>query len=368
MNKLPRTFCITLKETPLRTKLFLEEAIKTGIQPIIFNGIFGPQMKLTPRLTNELECPGQNIYMTDGAVGCYLSHYMLWNVLLYQPDDEFLILEDDAIFADGFLEKFHSVYSRLPSNWKMAYVGWLPYGNDKNKIVVDEGICIKQPSATHAYLIKKSALKLACDSIQPCCSPLDLTIGAKFLSCIKFYVFDPPLITQRSYLNAADSVWNSLVYDWKSDLYGVKKKILKKLSLVEGWHSIEKTENDSWRWSKDKFVINVPDAADSVILVCSTPVENTVQVKQGDKLLDFPLVIGDNQIEIVTNLPDAPITKIEANVTIPFIPFERDKKSSDSRVLGICLKKIIVNTATTKLEVGVTELSAIAPPSLSFKL
>lgn len=368
MNKIPRIFCVTLKETPIRSKTFSEMAVKMGIDYTFFYGVFGSRMKLTPRLPNDLECPGQNIFMTDGAVGCYLSHYILWHVLQYQPDDEFLIVEDDAIFVDGFVEKFQQLYSRLPSNWDMVYVGWLPFGDGVDKLVVDEGITIRQLSATHAYLIKKSALKLACDSIQPCSSPLDLTIGTKLLPCIKYYVFDPPLATQRSFQNSGDPIWNSLVYDWKSDLYGVRRKFTKQLALGDGWHNLERNEKTSWRWSNAAFVLQIPSNIESVCIECSTPVENALTITIGENISSFPLSPGDNTLEIKTKGG----SKLEGKIKFPYAPAEHDKNSSDPRTLGICLRKLILRVGATDVAVDVQEISSLNPtPSIStmsFKL
>lgn len=361
MNKFPRTFCITLKETPLRTKYFLESAKKAGIDVEFFHGVFGSRLKLTPRQPNELECPGQNIFMTDGAVGCYLSHFILWNILLYLPDEEFLILEDDAVFIDGFKDKFQLLYSRLPTNWGMVYVGWLPYGDNVKQLVVDEGISIRQPSATHGYLIKKSILKMACDAIQPCSSPIDLTILSKLLPCIEYYLFDPPLITQRSFENRTDPIWNSLVYDWKTDVYGNKKTMLKSFSLSSGWHDVEHSDTEQWRWSKDAFNITIPLNIVSITLICSTPIKNVLNVFQGETPLSFELNIGDNTI----NIPSNGYTKLDCQVQIPFIPVSCDENSKDERQLGICLKKTILHTGTFDLEINLTDLS---PAPMSFKL
>lgn len=365
MFKIPRSFCITLKETPLRTEGFVKLANESGLTDVsLFYGVFGPRMKLTPTLSNELECPGQNIFMTEGSVGCYLSHYILWNVLLNLPEDEFFIMEDDAVFAEDFLKKFECLYNKLPSPWDMVYVGWLPHGGEDKKTVVDEGICIRQPCATHAYLIKKTALRMACEMLHPCCSPIDLTIRAKLLPRLTYYVLDPSLVGQRSYLAAGDPVWNSLGYDWKTDLYGVRRKLLKELSLGEGWHNIEKNNTENWRWSKDSFTIQIPPTAQSVVLECSTPIENSLKLVLGNACVDFPLTVGNNIIDIHTENLD----KIEGKLEAPFIPSEHDQNSLDARVLGICLKKVSLVTGLTKIDVDVSELSPPAPLPISFKL
>lgn len=364
MTNFPRAFCVTLKDTPLRTKHFIDSCNKIGLKVELFYGVWGDHIKLTPRLPNEIECPGKNIYMTDGAVGCYLSHFILWNVLLYQPENEFLIFEDDAIFVDDFSEKFKSYSSRLPSNWDIVFVGWVPYGNNTRVMKVDENISIRHPSATHAYMIKKSALQLAIDVIQPCGSPIDLIMVRKLLPQLKYYVFDPSIVTQKSYANSNDSIWNSLVYDWNNDLYGIKNKFIKNTSLGEGWNDVEQNDTEMWRWSKDNFEIKIPKNIESITLECSTPVENSVEIIIGESKMNFPLCIGNNSF----NVPTKEQTILHGKLLKQFIPSKVDSKSNDDRILGICLKKLIINTGTTKLELGVREISAGEIMPISFKL
>jgi GR25 family glycosyltransferase involved in LPS biosynthesis len=366
MFKFPRSFCVTLKETPMRTKSFLQEAKKAEIPVELFYGLFGQRVRLTPRLPNDLECPGQNVFLTDGAVGCYLSHLILWNVLQHLPEEEFLILEDDAVFVDGFKERFEHYYNRLPANWDMVYIGWLPYDDDQRKVIVDDGIVIRQPAATHGYLIKKSALRLACDVIQPCSAPLDLTIGAKLLPCLKYFVLDPPLITQRSYLNSNDAIWNSLVYDWKRDLYGVKAKILRKLMLVDGWHGEEQDGTGIWRWSEQTFSISVPANIENITLFCTTPIANNLEVIQGDHSQKITLVQGENLVKISIKGDTTIVGKLDQ----PFIPMDHEPDSNDARELGICLKKISLQSGTTIFDILISELGYVkrVPSNASFKV
>jgi hypothetical protein len=61
MNKIPRTFCITLKETHTRTREFLEEAKKHELDVELFYGVFGEKTGLRlkqliprPRSVKEL--------------------------------------------------------------------------------------------------------------------------------------------------------------------------------------------------------------------------------------------------------------------------------------------------------------------------
>jgi GR25 family glycosyltransferase involved in LPS biosynthesis len=362
MNEVPRTFCITLKETPLRTRSFNDSAKTAGVTAELFYGVFGKKLGMIPKYPNILESSNSEIFMTEGAVGCVFSHLTLWKALSILPENEFMVLEDDALFTEGFKDKFHSLYIKLPSNWEFVYVGWIPYGNDMIPVKVEEGISIQLPSATHAYLVKKSVLERLVDATYPIQSPLDLTLINKVLPTINYYVFDPSLVGQKSYENTSDSMWASLVYDWKNDLYNCKKKLMREVSLDEGWHLSEENETEVWRWSKDRFTINVPKSIDSLSIVCSVPFSNEIIITVGGHENKLPLKVGTNEISVITYGE----TLISGVVTNPFVPSEKSSDTDDPRVLGICLKRLIMKMGVVTIPIEFSDLSPALSPPLKF--
>lgn len=364
MNKLPRTFCVTLKETPLRKKAFQESAKKAGIEATMFDGILGTRMGLIAKFPNTIECPGGNVMLNEGALGCNMSHFILWHVLKYLPDEEFLIFEDDALIEPDFKEKFFPIYEKLPIDWQMAYVGWIPYGKDIPPLAIEDGISIRIPSATHAYLVKKSILNELCDALLPIQSPLDLTLIRRVLPRIKYYVFDPSIVEQRSFLNVNDPVWLSLTYDWKNDHYGAKSTMLKDLALKSGWHPLENNDKEKWIWSQNEFSITLPKNIDAVTLDCSTPIPNAVFMDRGTEKRKLPLVVGNNLITVATS----GVEELRASMDERFIPSQRDTQSKDSRTLGICLKNITLHVGAQTIAVDIADLAQKIEPPMSFKL
>ena len=352
MNKMPRTFCLSLRETPIRTRIFQESAKMIGLDAEIFYGLFGQRLHLKPVLSNELECPGRNNYMSENGVACNLSHLLLWNVMKYLPEDEFLVLEDDAVFDEKFMEKFSALYDQLPADWQFVYVGWIPYGKDITPVTVTDGISIRTPAGTHAYLVKKSALEILCDAIQPVQSNIDLTIIHQCLPKLKYYVFDPPLVIQRTYCNIKDTVWTSLIYDWKSDLQGYKRRMFRELNLKEGWFDLEKDKSSHWCWSQENFTIQLPTCIEKLSLYLSSPISNQLSIILNGNRTEHKLVTGDNELHIETQ--NAPM--LTGNVQMPFIPCKHNPKSSDSRLLGISLRRMVLDIGPTQIEVDISEL------------
>jgi len=346
---IPRSFCVTLKETPLRTKGFFE-MMKDRIDVEPFYGVMGPRMGLVPKLPNEIECPGRSIYLNEQAVGCNMSHFLLWNAMKYMPEDEFMVFEDDAVLCDDFFTKFPALYERLPKDWQMVFVGWLP-SNYPPQPRLDDGISLLLPSGTHAYMVKKSILNDLCECMMPFQSNIDLTIVSRLLPKIRYYTFDPSLVSQKSYLNVNDSTWNSLVYDWKHDLYGCKRKILREIALGDGWHNIERNDKEMWRWSEDVFTFIIPNNIDRIKFIASTARPNTL-VLQGAEKREYDLKVGDNEIIIES----VGVKNITGRVLDQFIPKNEVADSQDGRILGICLKKIFLIMGVNEIEVSLEEI------------
>lgn len=72
-----------------------------------------------------------------GGVGCYLSHTSVWKKFLERPEPYAMVLEDDAVLYDGFLEDFQNAmkdatllpqvpdvwFFNVPTQWYYEYKG-----------------------------------------------------------------------------------------------------------------------------------------------------------------------------------------------------------------------------------------------------
>ena len=69
---------------------------------------------------------GKNLQkFTKAEIACSLSHYKLWkNLTLDRDADNYLILEDDAVFKEGFTNFWNQVFSKhIPENYNLIYLG-----------------------------------------------------------------------------------------------------------------------------------------------------------------------------------------------------------------------------------------------------
>jgi len=100
-----------------------------------------------------------------GTVGCFLSHRSLLHycATLQVPDTAgHLILEDDALFAEGFQERWEAVRHHVPTDWDIVYLGihepkGRSLGNGVSKLYT-----VKDTSGNwglHGYLVRHGAIR-----------------------------------------------------------------------------------------------------------------------------------------------------------------------------------------------------------------
>ena len=79
------------------------------------NAIDGRTIKWTPKLGHLFRNSDFNYQV--GNVGCTLSHYELWQHIASTDNELHLILEDDAIFGENWIEKWNQeYYPELPND------------------------------------------------------------------------------------------------------------------------------------------------------------------------------------------------------------------------------------------------------------
>jgi GR25 family glycosyltransferase involved in LPS biosynthesis len=236
MTNLPKIFCLTLKDTPKRREYAEQHFKQNGLDVEFFDGINGEKFGLRTVIPfmddilshNPSWKPGDSppYYITQGHVGCILSHYMLWKTLSYFPDDEFLILEDDVILCDRFKDKLLDYKSRLPNDWQYVFVGHCCLPPEDYQIKVTDNIITTThpPMCTHAYMIKKESINTLIETNSMAWAHIDIQIQKKTLKILKHYVFLPALIDQISLLKQTstdksidkDNIFNSLTLNSNS--------------------------------------------------------------------------------------------------------------------------------------------------------
>ena len=165
------TFVINLKERTDRWEKINNKFDKTQLKLQRFDATYGKD--LSQSYIDSATTPFCRQFCSNGMIGCWLSHYRLWKLIVKNYLNNVLILEDDAEPVDGFNEKIGVVLDSIPKDYDLVYIGC--YGSCSeggsigykyllggSNIDYNEHLMIPySPYCTHAYLLSnKGANKL----------------------------------------------------------------------------------------------------------------------------------------------------------------------------------------------------------------
>lgn len=77
-----------------------------------------------------------------GAIGCYLSHFVVHRRARVLRLRTYLVLEDDAVLLPRGGKKFRQAMSQVPNNWEAVYLGY-------NKAFSEANDCTRTSSSQH---------------------------------------------------------------------------------------------------------------------------------------------------------------------------------------------------------------------------
>jgi GR25 family glycosyltransferase involved in LPS biosynthesis len=201
--KFPTTFCVSLKRAAERREKVVKHLNERGIEFHLFDAIHASKMGLETRYAYLDDKPnwqpedGPPYKISQPVLGCSLSHYVIWRIAQYLPDDYFLIVEDDVYLCEGFKDKLIDVITRLPEDWQYVFVGHCCMGNNFTHVRGNIVASTFAPLCTHAYLVKKSALQHLIDTNEMMYAPIDIQLQKRSLTSISHYSIVPPLATQN---------------------------------------------------------------------------------------------------------------------------------------------------------------------------
>ena len=153
-----KTFVISLASRQQRL-IWFDDQNRDKIKYEVFTAIDGSKLKYGNLVENGFNTnknwidPIHETHITSGEIGCFMSHYMLWEkcVLLDEP---ILVLEDDAVITDEFdLSEIKS----LTNKYDFIYLGWNEM--DESTPINDQLVVPKYPYWTLAYVVTPQAAK-----------------------------------------------------------------------------------------------------------------------------------------------------------------------------------------------------------------
>lgn len=101
------------------------------------------------------------IFASRGMIGCGLSHINIWKKIVDNNINRTLILEDDFIFKEDFLNKFNKYIKKAPENFDILFLNSNFIMNKNIKLIDINDIFYKQLfiSQTVGYIITLNGAK-----------------------------------------------------------------------------------------------------------------------------------------------------------------------------------------------------------------
>jgi GR25 family glycosyltransferase involved in LPS biosynthesis len=112
--------------------------------------------------------------LSIGAVGCSLSHILLWQKLLNSNNNGFMIFEDDTL-PNFTLEHFKKYIDYIPDDWDIILLGYVSVFKKEN---INSYISkIYSWWGTHAYIIHKNKINTLLNEAFPLKTQIDHWLG-----------------------------------------------------------------------------------------------------------------------------------------------------------------------------------------------
>ncbi len=190
----PRTFVLTVDRPIQRFTEAAEHLDSIGIKWERFNGFDNSKTRLNPVETFDLDRAGERI--GPKHVAACLSHYLLWKVCSYLPEEEFWLLEYDVLFPPDWRERYQKIMEDVPDDWDMIFLGSCCCAGRETKHIKGEVYEVHWPLCGHAIAVRKKALPVLLEEHQRIYAPLDIALFLGALEKLRVYTVLPALIGQ----------------------------------------------------------------------------------------------------------------------------------------------------------------------------
>ena len=158
--------CVNLVRRDDRKREMVVKLEKVGVKCDFIEAVDGKELVVDDVILKMFR--GNDFGSRVGVIGCALSHYGLWEMMVREEREMWLILEDDVEFCDNFVFKVNVVLDMMhQKDWDIVYLGYSVRGDVRDSRVMDICVydCDKNIGGTFGYLIKKSGAKKFVDFI-----------------------------------------------------------------------------------------------------------------------------------------------------------------------------------------------------------
>lgn len=178
-----KVYVVNLDRRPDRMRSVSDELNKNNIKFERFSAVNGNDITHSSGLTN-------------GAVGCLLSHYQIIKKSYDEGAEAIFIFEDDIELCEDFENKFKQSFNEVPDDWQFLYLGCNKHENSVIARPTENVIKVQNAFSTACYGVRRDAMKKIIDTILDMKAPVDVYYG--FLqTSLPAYTFKSPLCWQK---------------------------------------------------------------------------------------------------------------------------------------------------------------------------
>ncbi len=192
----PRTFVLTVDR---EIQCFNETAAhlnEMGIKWERFNGFDNRICKLNAKETFDLDRAGERLETKH--VAATLTHWALWKVMSYQPDDCFWALEYDTRMVHDWQQTYRLALANLPDDWDVFFLGSCCCKGRNTTLIGGNVYKVEYPLCGHAIMYRKKALPTLLREHQRINAPLDIAMFYNSLPKLNVYTALPPIVMQAT--------------------------------------------------------------------------------------------------------------------------------------------------------------------------
>lgn len=199
MNAMPPIFVISLAREPERRALMAQEL--TGFDFKFVEGVEGAALDVAS-FADRLDTLWFRIMrrrnLRPGEIGCFLSHYGLWERLVETRTPHALILEDDARLEGGFREIVAEIMS-IQDEWDVAYLAETkrPQRVVRTIATLDGGrrlIQCRSRMSGRGYLVRLEAAEVLLRYCWRIRSQIDDLYSQWWKNGLRIYAVDPEIV------------------------------------------------------------------------------------------------------------------------------------------------------------------------------
>lgn len=145
----------------------------------------------------------QERQLKKSEISLEYKHLKIYEDIIKNNIDSALILEDDVILDNDFINKFNFNLSNTPKDWDVIFIGsgcdlHIPIEQQKPHTVAYKK---EHPASkcTDSYIIKKTAVEKILKTLIPFCFPIDFELNYQmYINNLNVYWWEPSIVKQGS--------------------------------------------------------------------------------------------------------------------------------------------------------------------------